>query len=174
MTVARPDTNYFDFLRSGNSPLSGRGFINHLDGGFGLFGSMVVAGNPLRAVGTIDDSRERTYRYRGELEGVQVDLQLEIYVGRPLRNDADDRDRFAAFATGTWVYGPLDQSINGLLRGNSMNASLEQGTGILNEGGFPATQLWAIRGNLAPESGRLTVISDSGEIETLVQVPPSN
>ena len=173
VTVARPDTNYYDFLRSGNSPLSGRGFINRLDGGFGLFGSMIVAGNALRAVGTIDDPRERAYRYTGEVEGVQVDLLLEIYVGRPLLNDADDRSRFAAFATGTWVHGPLDQSVNGLLRGNSMDASLEQGTGTLNEGGSPATQLWTIRGNLSPDSGRLTVVSDQGQIETLVQVPPS-
>lgn len=173
ITLARPDTNYFDYLRSGNSPLSGRGFINHLAGGFGLFGSMVVGTNELRAVGTIDDARERTYRFSGVLEGTPVDLSLELYVGRPLLNDPDDRERFAAFATGTWVHGTLDQSLSGLLSGNDLRGSLEQETGSTDEDGLRETRQWTLSGMLAPDGATLTVVGDDGQIGTLVQIPPS-
>jgi hypothetical protein len=36
--VAAIDTNYFDYYRSTNSPLTGSGIINRLTGGIGLFG----------------------------------------------------------------------------------------------------------------------------------------
>jgi Domain of unknown function (DUF4249) len=40
LTVAVADSNYFDFVRSGSDPITGRGFLNHLDGGIGVFGSV--------------------------------------------------------------------------------------------------------------------------------------
>jgi hypothetical protein len=36
------DTNYFDYYRSRNDPFTGSGLINHLRGGIGLFGSIMV------------------------------------------------------------------------------------------------------------------------------------
>jgi hypothetical protein len=36
--IAAVDTNYFDYYRSTNSPFTGSGIINRLDGGIGLFG----------------------------------------------------------------------------------------------------------------------------------------
>jgi hypothetical protein len=41
LTVAAIDTNFFDYYRSGNSPFTGSGLINRLDGGLGLFGAYV-------------------------------------------------------------------------------------------------------------------------------------
>jgi Domain of unknown function (DUF4249) len=40
LTVAVTDTNYYDFVRSRSDPFTGRGFLNHLDGGIGVFGSV--------------------------------------------------------------------------------------------------------------------------------------
>jgi len=40
LTVAVADTNYYDFVRSRSDPFTGRGFINHLEGGIGVFGSV--------------------------------------------------------------------------------------------------------------------------------------
>lgn len=40
LTVAVTDSNYYDFVRSRSDPFTGRGFINHLDGGIGVFGSV--------------------------------------------------------------------------------------------------------------------------------------
>ena len=42
MTAAAIDTNVYDYYRSGNDPFTGSGFINHLKGGQGLFGSLIV------------------------------------------------------------------------------------------------------------------------------------
>lgn len=41
-TMAGVDTNVYDYYRSANDPFSGRGLINHLSGGLGLFGSIVA------------------------------------------------------------------------------------------------------------------------------------
>jgi hypothetical protein len=42
MTLYAVDTNYFDYYRSRNDPFTGSGIINRLDGGIGLFGSVVT------------------------------------------------------------------------------------------------------------------------------------
>ncbi len=42
VTVYAVDTNYFDYYRSRNDPFTGSGLINRLEGGVGLFGSIVI------------------------------------------------------------------------------------------------------------------------------------
>jgi hypothetical protein len=42
VTLYAVDTNYFDYYRSRNDPFTGSGIINRLDGGIGLFGSVVT------------------------------------------------------------------------------------------------------------------------------------
>ena len=41
-TVFAVDTNFFDYFRSRNDPFTGSGIINTVDGGIGLFGSILV------------------------------------------------------------------------------------------------------------------------------------
>ncbi|MDF1502143.1 hypothetical protein [Roseisolibacter sp. H3M3-2] len=41
VNVAAVDTNFFDYYRSTNSPFTGSGLINRLDGGIGVFGAYV-------------------------------------------------------------------------------------------------------------------------------------
>ena len=48
--VAVTDTNYYDFVRSRSDPFTGRGFINHLEGGVGVFGSVATYTYYLRVV----------------------------------------------------------------------------------------------------------------------------
>lgn len=50
LTVAVTDSNYFDFVRSGSDPITGRGFLNHLEGGIGVFGSVAPYRYTLRIV----------------------------------------------------------------------------------------------------------------------------
>ena len=40
--VSAIDTNFYDYYRSQNNPFTGSGLINHLEGGTGLFGSVVT------------------------------------------------------------------------------------------------------------------------------------
>jgi hypothetical protein len=50
LTVAVTDTNYYDFVRSRSDPFTGRGFLNHLEGGIGVFGSVEARTYYLRVV----------------------------------------------------------------------------------------------------------------------------
>lgn len=97
VNVALSDTNYFDFARSRSNEFTGRGFINHLTGGVGLFGSAVAATARLAVVSDTEDPREGIYRLTGQVEGVDIDATLAVYLQRPLES-AD----FSAFLTGAW------------------------------------------------------------------------
>ena len=116
VTVGVADSRYFDFVRSGNIPPSGRGFINRLEGGIGLFGSMVAATSAVRVVGLVDDDREGRYRLTGELRGIPVDVGLEMYVARA---GADSSD-LSSFVEGTWVDGAIDESADGFVIRDSL------------------------------------------------------
>lgn len=122
VTIGVADARYFDFVRSGNIPPSGRGFINRLDGGIGVFGSMVAATSPVRVVGVLDDAREGTYQVSGELRGVQVEVNLELYVARA----ASDSSDLSSFVEGTWVEGAIDESADGLVVGDSLVLAILQ------------------------------------------------
>ena len=63
LLVSAVDSNYYDYYRSGNDPFTGRGLINRLSGGLGVFGSLV----PISALGidvtaTVDKPFEGTFR----------------------------------------------------------------------------------------------------------------
>jgi hypothetical protein len=92
------DSNYFDFVRSRSSALTGRGFINRLRGGVGVFGSLVAVTHVLHTVADADDSREGRYRLQGRIQGVDVDAELEVYLERSVENSD-----LSAFLSGTWL-----------------------------------------------------------------------
>jgi hypothetical protein len=50
LAVAVTDTNYYDFIRSRSDPFTGRGFLNRLEGGIGVFGSVATYRYYLRVV----------------------------------------------------------------------------------------------------------------------------
>jgi hypothetical protein len=62
--VAAADSNYYDYYRTNNDPFTGSGIINRIDGGIGLFGSLVTMTS-----GTVTVTADRTgapegrYRY---------------------------------------------------------------------------------------------------------------
>jgi hypothetical protein len=115
-TVALFDDRYFDYARSGNVPLSGRGFINNLTGGMGVFASMVAATNRLKVVGDVDDQREGIYRMAGEVAGTSVDADLEIYVAAA----GEDSTSLSAFVQGDWVFGAIETSAQGQFGGDTI------------------------------------------------------
>jgi hypothetical protein len=117
-TVALTDSNYFDFARSENNPFTGRGFINRLSGGIGIFGSLVASTTFLRAVGQVEDPREGMYRLQGVFnDEVTVDLLWELYLARPV-----DSTEFSAFVEGPWMWGDVDTSADGFFSGNEFVA----------------------------------------------------
>lgn len=84
VTLTLADTNYFDFTRSSNNEFTGRGFINRLTGGVGVFGSAVAATSRVWAVADMDDPREGVYRITGDVEQATIDAVLRVYLHRPL------------------------------------------------------------------------------------------
>jgi len=122
VTVALVDDYFFDYMRTANTQLSGRGFVNHLDGGMGVFGSVTAAANEVRVVSDLDDDREGGYRMVGTVQGVAVDVSLELYVDAA----GADTTNMAAFVEGDWVLGALDTSVEGFFRGSNMALTVYQ------------------------------------------------
>lgn len=97
LTLTLSDTNYYDFSRSSNNEFTGRGFINHLTGGMGVFGSAVSATSRVWVVADIDDPREGLYRVSGEVGNISVDFELRIFLHRQT-----DVTGTSAFMEGVW------------------------------------------------------------------------
>ncbi|UCG86601.1 MAG: hypothetical protein JSW71_22330 [Gemmatimonadota bacterium] len=122
VTLALMDDRYFDFSRSGNVPISGRGFVNNLQGGMGVFGGIVAESNQLKVIGEADDAREGTYNMRGTVQGTSVDIDVELYV---VATDQDSTSA-SAFVDGRWVLGDLDTSADGSCVGETLSLALHQ------------------------------------------------
>jgi hypothetical protein len=79
LTVALGDSNYFDYVRSLSDPITGRGYLNHLNGGLGVFGSVDVDKYMLRISGELHEPREGTYRIISRTGGGD-NLTLDLYL----------------------------------------------------------------------------------------------
>lgn len=100
MTLTLSDTNYFDFSRSSNNEFTGRGFLNRLEGGLGVFGSAMSVTSRVWVVADMDNPREGVYHLTGtvgDTAPVSVDAQLRVY----LQRDAEVSD-FSAFLDGDY------------------------------------------------------------------------
>lgn len=97
VTLTLSDTNFFDFTRSANNELTGRGFINHVTGGIGLFGSAVAATSRVWVVADADDPREGRYHLSGMVGTVDIDADLRMYLHRQAQDGG-----VSAFLEGDW------------------------------------------------------------------------
>ena len=169
-TLAYADQNFYDQLRSFNLEITGRGFINSLEGGWGFFGSMIAAQTDLRVIGDIDDPREGVFRATGTIEGVPVALDGELYLNRLT---GDTEAEFSTFLEGDWVLGPYDSWTTGTFSGTIMNTVLEQPTGGMTPEGEPEVRRWEIIGSLnITGTSTLAVLVDGREIGTLTATRP--
>jgi hypothetical protein len=107
LAVALTDDHYYDFLRSRSDPFTGRGFINHLTGGIGVFGSVETERYRLRVVAPLDGPLEGVYRLTGLMDSVPVDVTFELYL------DEIQPEQVSAFVRGAWWDGPVDVSGDG-------------------------------------------------------------
>jgi hypothetical protein len=164
-TLAYADQNFYDQLRSANSPLTGRGFINNLEGGFGYFGSMTAARNNLRVIGNADDPREGLYHMTGTVDGVAVSVDWELY----LNSGTDDSEPpFSSFVEGDWVLGAYDAYVVGTFSGSSLTTWIVQPTGGTTPEGEMELRFWEVTGALSPtEPTTLTVRVDGAEVGTM-------
>jgi hypothetical protein len=164
LTAALSDTNYFDFARSRNNPITGRGFINRLDGGIGVFGSLTSLSTVVEVTGDFDDPREGRYLVQGVAAGVDIDAELLLYLARSI-----DSTAVSGFLSGTWMmggpFGPeggfawVDRDVNrlsidGTMQGDSL-VVLVPGPGGMAKGPL------VVRALLQPGGPSTGVVIDS-------------
>ena len=164
VTVAYADENFYDQIRSNNTPVTGRGYINSIDGGLGYFASMAVTRADIRVVGEIDDPREGTYRMEGVVEAVPVSLDWEMYLNRA----TEDGTGHSAFVVGDWVLGAYDAWTAGTVSDNELASFIAQPTGETTPEGELELRVWEIKGLLDASGGStLRVLIDGIQVGTL-------
>lgn len=137
LTVAAMDTNYFDFARSATNPLTGTGFINHLGGAVGVFGSVAPSTWVLKVVAPQRDPREGVYHLTGTVAGGAVDATWDVY-GDPI-----DTTSFRAFVDGQWAGGAVHTDANGDFGGTLWQGELFAPT--VTDTALPAYRLSGMR-----------------------------
>ncbi|MEM7416046.1 MAG: hypothetical protein AAF389_11150 [Gemmatimonadota bacterium] len=170
ITTAWTDQNFMDQLRSENSEITGRGYINSIEGGYGYFGSLLAGESTLRVVGDADEPYEGAYTLTGTVDSVAVDLAMELY-----RNGTfDGLTEVSGFFEGDWVLGSYDAWAPGSLIGDGVNISLFQPTGAVTPEGFDEIRRWEVRGRLnAGQPATLAVVVDGVQVGTVVATPVS-
>ena len=123
VTVSAVDSNFYDWYRSQNDELSGSGLVNRVQGGLGVFGSLVrLRFEDLRVVAPQDEAIEGVWRFAGTPQEAATTpyLRYEIYVeSKAARGDQPDalsgryivRPRFGY--TGCLTCGLLGTTKNG-------------------------------------------------------------
>lgn len=130
MVVAVADSNYYDFVRTTNNTITGRGFANRLQGGLGVFGSLVGPTYVLEAESDVDDPREGTIRLRGSVDTVNVDATLTVYLDPVpetgwIRGFLTGRWLQVTIAPGAfWVGRAVSQSVGGTFDGDSLKVTV--------------------------------------------------
>lgn len=117
VTAGALDTNYYDYARSGGELFTGRGFINHLVGGVGVFGSVRPHVALARVTGPRQDPREAVYRITGSIHGDVVDVLFEPYLDID-REPLGIPGAFSAFFDGMWRGQPIETSVGGAFDGD--------------------------------------------------------
>jgi hypothetical protein len=127
LAVSAVDSNVYDYYRSGNDPFSGAGLISRIEGGLGLFGSLVVVDRRNLDV-TQDptgDPIEGSYTLRsvGNISNAKPDVPPEMKLYLESEGATDDRpDRIS----GSWTEGSIVTGIRrGAIFGTRLNDRLD-------------------------------------------------
>lgn len=98
--VAAVDSNFFDYYRTNNDPFTGAGIISRVNGGLGLFGSLVTLTNGTLTV-VADQTQLVEGRYRAQPPVLDSTASLNLYIESPaVRSDAPAALSGRYFSTG--------------------------------------------------------------------------
>jgi hypothetical protein len=131
ITVAAVDQNVYDYFRSASDPFTGQGRINHLEGGYGVFGSLgIVARISADVVAERRDSLidGRWVVVQSVLTGEQRVSDLRLYIDRELRPDDDDpvRPLYGSWTPGDGTVSSSRPIVTGTRVGNAVNLELSR------------------------------------------------
>lgn len=106
--VAAIDRNYYDYYRSTTDTTVGRSVINHLDGGIGVFGSLVLVRNyELRIVKEQSGQLEGRWN-RTQLSGGTAPASFMLYVEGRFGEEYQLSGNWFTGATNAGIYGRVD------------------------------------------------------------------
>jgi hypothetical protein len=115
MIIAAVDSNFYDYYRTNNDPFTGAGIISRVNGGLGMFGSIVSLNS-----GTISVTADQTQRIEGRFRltpltsDINTPTLLTLYVeSDPPRSDlpAALSGRYSTGTTTTRIDGVLGQQL---------------------------------------------------------------
>ncbi len=158
LVVASIDSNLFDFVRLEDTD-TGRRIVNRLIGGVGVFGSLVAATQAITAVADQEDPREGRYRVRGPVQGVAVDVVLDLFLARPVVSS-----EYSAFTSGTWFEGDqLEPILDGTFAADTMTGTFRSvviETNALGRTDTSAARPFSFRGVRRPDASFTIVLTD--------------
>lgn len=153
LTAAVTDVNYYDFSRSRSNNFTGRGFLNRLSGGVGVFGSLAASSLALKVIGEFDDERDGVYWIRGIVQGIAVNALLTVYTVR-----SSEETEVSALLTGDWLWlGPADE---GTTSWQARHADALAFEGTLDGDAFRIAALQPKQDGLRLGVGRLVLTGD--------------
>ena len=106
LSVATLDENYFDHLRTGNDEFTAGGYLNRLEGGIGLFGSVAPVNRTLVVRAAVDHPYEGRYALRMLSGGDSLVGEIELFVTRD-RPEPVQVSGIVTGASGPAPFGPL-------------------------------------------------------------------
>jgi hypothetical protein len=124
LLVAAVDSNFFDYYRTNNDPFTGAGIISRINGGLGLFGSLVTLTNGTLTV-IADQTQPIEGRFRVTTNGANTTpaASFNLYIESPAaRSDGP------AALSGRWITqsitNPHGEGLIGTLKGNAVTLAL--------------------------------------------------
>ena len=88
--VAAVDSNFFDYYRTNDDPFTGAGIISRINGGLGLFGSLVTLTNgTLTVIADQTQPVEGRYRAQPPVDSTSLASSINLYIeSAAIRSDA--------------------------------------------------------------------------------------
>jgi hypothetical protein len=133
VSVTAIDRNYFDYMRSGSDPFTGRGIISSVTGGLGVFGAVVpLYSSTLFVEANETEPIEGPYRLAGAQTGRLAPTSLHLWV----ESQADERAGLSGWhesqaGSGSFVglYEGDAVTLNFLVPGSNVGDTLSVFTG---------------------------------------------
>ena len=104
VTIAAVDSNFYDYYRTNNDPFTGAGIISRLQGGLGLFGSLVpVTGGTLNVTAAQTEPVEGRFRISPPTQEPGRVTSMNVYIeSKSTRSDLPDvlSGRYTVAASG--------------------------------------------------------------------------
>jgi hypothetical protein len=111
LLVAAVDSNFFDYYRTNNDPFTGAGIISRINGGLGLFGSLVTLTNgTLTVIADQTEPIEGRFRIQAPVDSAVQVTSFNLYVESPAINS-----NAPAALSGRYVMTGPNPRIDGLI-----------------------------------------------------------